>query len=88
MGYATKAMIKDHEGLAETLAQEVELDARMIAKITEIKALYDEAGKAIARRRMISRMILTAIKHGNKPKVRQLVADWRLATKKVERFKF
>ena len=74
--------------LAETLAQEVENDTRMIAKIGEIVALYGEAGKATARRRMIAHMMMTAIKHEDKKRLKVLVEDWREATRKVARYRF
>lgn len=80
-------MIRQHAELHASLSQQVDVDTRMIVKIGEIVQLYREAGKATARRRMVTRKMLTAIKHEDEKKLRLLVDDWREATKKLTKYK-
>ena len=80
-------MIQKHEALAATLADEVAVDSQMVAIINAIIELYQEARTAMKCRRAISRMMLTAIRHEDEKRVKLLVEDWRMATKKLNKYK-
>ena len=78
---------EQREKLTYLMGMQATLDTEMIKKLSEVIALYREASKATWKRRQVAKMIMTAIKHNDLKRVKVLVEDWRMATKKVARFR-